>query len=306
MACEARQTNPWRYRVNVWVVCRINRARGVGAYAPAAFHSASREKTVHKNLLERAASFYSPIFPPLLDPASKPLLHYIPGTNVCGFFLVSAFTGIAVGVSAFSLRHFVPSDTAANTPARGRYFPSHSLVGTALQQVATSLMLRIHPLSNASPVGANSSTPVGVLRETLLTRKAFARRHPLIGGILACPVMRTWHENAPFATQIVVHACASPTDFKIRFGNTHLTIMRLASSPWLTFLPKSCSQRWRRHYQAHLFSILWQLKRRFHTWSNQKSVPCLSWFLVQKSDMQLSLFAQLCSLFCRLLSCIQK
>ena len=39
-------------------------------------------------------------FPPLLDPASKPLLHYIPGTNVCGFFLVSAFTGIAVGVSA--------------------------------------------------------------------------------------------------------------------------------------------------------------------------------------------------------------
>ena len=59
------------------------------------------------------------IFPPLLDPASKPLLHCIPGTNVCGFFLVSAFTGIASwGVCTFSLRHFVPSDTAAPTPPR--------------------------------------------------------------------------------------------------------------------------------------------------------------------------------------------
>ena len=110
----------------------------------------------------------------------------------CGFFLVSAFTGIAVGVfCTFSLRHFVPSDTAAPTPPRAVGISQSFASGTALQQVATSLMLRIHPLSNASPVGANSSTPVGVLRETLLTRKAFARRHPLIGGILACPVMRT-------------------------------------------------------------------------------------------------------------------
>ena len=82
------------------VVCRINRAWVLGRTPQLRHHSASREKTVNKNLLERAASFYSPIFPPLLDPASKPLLHCIPGTNVCGFFLVSAFTGIAVGVSA--------------------------------------------------------------------------------------------------------------------------------------------------------------------------------------------------------------
>ena len=102
-------------------------------------------------------------------------------------------------------------------------------------------------------------------------------------GILACPVMRTWHENAPFATQIVVHACASPTDFKIRFGNTHLTIMRLASWPWLTFWQKVAHSDSDDTYQAHLFSILWQLKRRFHTWSNQKRWLCVSFFFSYKS-----------------------
>ena len=209
------------------VGCLSDIARGgVGAYAPTATPFGIAWKTVHKNLLERAASFYSPIFP-LLSTLRRNHSSITFRALTCGFLpCVCLHRYRSWGVCTFSLRHFVPSDTAAPTPPRGRYFQSFAS-GTALQQVATSLMLRIHPLSNASPVGANSSTPVGVLRETLLTRKAFARRHPLIGGILACPVMRTWHENAPFATQIVVHACASPTDFKIRFGNTHLTIMRL-------------------------------------------------------------------------------
>ena len=80
-------------------------------------HSASREKQSIKTLLERAASFYSPIFPPL-DPASKPLLHYIPGTNVWVSSLCLPSPVSQLGCCTFSLRHFVPSDTAAPTPPR--------------------------------------------------------------------------------------------------------------------------------------------------------------------------------------------
>ena len=108
----------------MWVVCRISRAWVLGRMPQLRHHSASREKQSIKTCLSAQQVFILPFFHRSFDPASKPLLHYIPGTNVCGFFLVSAFTGIAVGV--FARFHYVTLFLVTRQPqhpARGRYFP---------------------------------------------------------------------------------------------------------------------------------------------------------------------------------------
>ena len=92
------------------------RARGVRRTPQLRHHSASREKQSIKTCLSAQQVFILPFFH-CLDPASKPLLHYIPGTNVWWFLpCVCLHRYRSWGVCTFSLRHFVPSDTAAPTP----------------------------------------------------------------------------------------------------------------------------------------------------------------------------------------------
>ena len=254
---EARQTNPWRYRVNVWVVCRISRAWVLGCTPQLRHHSASREKQSIKTCLSAQQVFILPFFHRSFDPASKPLLHYIPGTNVWFLPCVCLHRYRSWGVRTFSLRHFVPSDTAAPTPpARGRYFPSHSLVGTALQQVATSLMLRIHPLSNASPVGANSSTPVGVFYAKLCSlAKLSHAATPHRGNFgLSRHADMTW--NATWATRI--GSMRVPRQRILKSASaTRISLSCACFMAVTNFLTKSCSQRLRRHLSgAPIFDFM--------------------------------------------------
>ena len=100
------------------VGCLSDIARvGVGVCCPNCDTIRHRVKNINKNLLERAASFYSPIFPPL-STLRRNHSSIAFRALTCGFFLVSAFTGIAVGV--FARFHYVTLFLVTRQPQHPR------------------------------------------------------------------------------------------------------------------------------------------------------------------------------------------